>query len=227
MGFWPITPSQLKWYLAHKYWYQSGHILKCDFNRTNFTYLRYKLSIRITYQMYLISNIGQESYWSNLLLRVWEPFAFQYGQILLEWDWWGVMADFWSPQMTLSRFGDTTTTDVANTSWWSLSSVHMVMNLLRKFGENKKENNNWKSVRLHWENKHNNGNGICDPPQLKDTLSSKAKRNGYQSACYRVVVSLLQVILAKLGSTRGRSRLGHTPGEHHLGRRKTPNAMNS
>ena len=94
--------------------------------------------------------------------------------------------------------------------------------------ENKKENNYWKSVRLHcWENKDNNGKRISDPPQLKDTLSSKAKRNGYQSACYRVVVSLLQVILAKLGSTRGRSRLGHTPSEHHLGRRKTSNAMNS
>ena len=132
MGFWPLNPSQLKWYLAHhKYWYKSRHILKYDFNRTNVTYLRYKLSIRITYQMYLISNIGRESYWSNLLLRVWEPFAFQYGQILLEWDWWGVMADFWSPQMTLSTFGDTTTTDVANTVWWSLSSVHMVMNLLQ------------------------------------------------------------------------------------------------
>ena len=96
------------------------------------------------------------------------------------------------------------------------------------FLTDKKENNYWKSVRLHCrENKDNNGNRISDPPELKDNLSSKAKRNGYQSACYRVVVSLLQVILAKLGSTRGRSRLGHTPSEHHLGRKKTSNAMNS
>ena len=50
--------------------YDEKRFLKCDFNRTNVTYVRYKLSIRITYQMYLISNIGQESYWSNLLLRV-------------------------------------------------------------------------------------------------------------------------------------------------------------
>ena len=174
MGFWPITPSQLKWYLAHKYWYKSRHILKCDFNRTNVTYLRYKLFIRITY---LISNIGQESYWSNLLLRVWEPFAFQYGQILLEWDWWGGMADFWSPQMTLSRFGDTTTTalmwqtqvdDLCPVFTWSWT-------FYESFAENKKENNNWKSVRLHWENKHNNGNGICDPRNEK-TLYHQRRR---------------------------------------------------